>query len=345
MNGRKIMNNIIKRIAQKAGVSIDTVLKVINDDIDITPVEKKRVLDAINELNYNPESLTGDLDKRKTNTIAIITAYLNSFSFYEVYLINGFEKQNMDLGRKYILNQYSTGGNQQRKKELLKAILSETLADGVISMFLKFEQDDLNELKNKNIPVIFIDEEAEGFPSVKLNNFKGAYDAVKYLIDKGRKNIGLVVGQTSSEGVGITPIERFEGYKKALQDNKIPFNKENVIEIINYTFEEGEQSLRSFIERKIKLDAIFCAAGDMVALGIMDEAAKLNIDIPHDLALIGYDDINMASISKPGLTTIKQPIESIGRTALRILDSMIETGKIEQSKIIFEPELVIRGTA
>jgi len=339
------MNNIIKRIAQKAGVSIDTVLKVINDDIDITPVEKKRVLDAINELNYNPESLTGDLDKRKTNTIAIITAYLNSFSFYEVYLINGFEKQNMDLGRKYILNQYSTGGNQQRKKELLKAILSETLADGVISMFLKFEQDDLNELKNKNIPVIFIDEEAEGFPSVKLNNFKGAYDAVKYLIDKGRKNIGLVVGQTSSEGVGITPIERFEGYKKALQDNKISFNKENVIEIINYTFEEGEQSLRSFIERKIKLDAIFCAAGDMVALGIMDEAAKLNIDIPHDLALIGYDDINMASISKPGLTTIKQPIESIGRTALRILDSMIETGKIEQSKIIFEPELVIRGTA
>ena len=339
------MNNIIKRIAQKAGVSIDTVLKVINDDIDITPVEKKRVLDAINELNYNPESLTGDLDKRKTNTIAIITAYLNSFSFYEVYLINGFEKQNMDLGRKYILNQYSTGGNQQRKKELLKAILSETLADGVISMFLKFEQDDLNELKNKNIPVIFIDEEAEGFPSVKLNNFKGAYDAVKYLIDKGRKNIGLVVGQTSSEGVGITPIERFEGYKKALQDNKIPFNKENVIEIINYTFEEGEQSLRSFIERKLKLDAIFCAAGDMVALGIMDEAAKLNIDIPHDLALIGYDDINMASISKPGLTTIKQPIESIGRTALRILDSMIETGKIEQSKIIFEPELVIRGTA
>jgi len=339
------MNNMIKMIAQKAGVSIDVVLKVINDDIDITPVEKKRVLDAINELNYNPESLTGDLDKRRTNTIAIITAYLNSFSFYEVYLINGFEKQNIDLGRKYILNQYSTGGNQQRKKELLKAILSETLADGVISMFLKFEQDDLNELKNKNIPVIFIDEEVEGFPSVKLNNFKGAYDAVKYLIDKGRKNIGLVVGQTSSEGVGITPIERFEGYKKALQDNKISFNKENVIEIINYTFEEGEQSLRSFIERKIKLDAIFCAAGDMVALGIMDEAAKLNIDIPHDLALIGYDDINMASISKPGLTTIKQPIESIGRTALRILDSMIETGKIEQSKIIFEPELVIRGTA
>lgn len=339
------MNNTIKKIAQKAGVSIETVLKVINDDIDIIPAEKKRVLDAINELNYNPESLTGDLDKRKTNTIAIITAYLNSFSFYEVYLINGFEKQNIDLGRKYILNQYSTGGNQQRKKELLKAILSETLADGVISMFLRFEKDDLNELKNKNIPVIFIDEEAEGFPSVKLNNFKGAYDAVKYLIDKGRKNIGLVVGQISSEGVGITPIERFEGYKKALQDNKIPFNKENVIEIINYTFEEGEQSLRSFVERKIKLDAIFCAAGDMVALGIMDEAAKLNIDIPHDLALIGYDDINMASISKPGLTTIKQPIESIGRTALRILDSMIETGKIEQSKIIFEPELVIRGTA
>ncbi|MBP7793310.1 MAG: LacI family DNA-binding transcriptional regulator [Candidatus Goldbacteria bacterium] len=339
------MDDVIEQIARKAGVSEDVVLKVINNDIYVPYDQKKRVVDAISELNYNPESLNGDIGTRKTNTIAVITAYLNSFSFYEVYLINGFEKQNSDLGRKYILNQYSTGGNQQRKKELLKAILSESLADGVISMFLKFEQDDLNELKNKKIPAIFIDEEAEGFPSVKLNNFKGAYDAVKYLIDKGKRNIGLVVGQLSSEGVGITPIERFEGYKKALQDNKIAFDKDKVIEIINYTFEEGEQALLSYIDRKIKFDAIFCAAGDMVALGIMDEASKLNMDIPHDFALIGYDDISMASISKPGLTTVKQPIESIGRTALRMLDSMIETGKIEQSKIIFEPELVIRGTA
>ncbi|MCX7698801.1 MAG: LacI family transcriptional regulator [Candidatus Goldbacteria bacterium] len=339
------MDAIIKQIAKKAGVTEDIVLKVINNDFEISHEEKKRVLDAIKELNYDYESITGDLNRKRTNTIAIITAYLNSFSFYEVYLINGFEKQNSDLGRKYTLNQYSTGGNQQRKRELLRAILSEKLADGVISMFLKFEQDDLKELKNKKIPVIFIDEEAEGFPSVKLNNFKGAYDAVKYLIDKGKRNIGLVVGQMKSEGVGITPIERFEGYKKALMDNNIAFDQNKVIEIINYTFEEGEQSLRSFVERKVKLDAIFCAAGDMVALGIMDEAAKLNIDIPHDLALIGYDDINMASISKPGLTTVKQPIESIGRAALRILDSMIETGKIEQTKIIFEPELIIRGTA
>lgn len=338
------MDAIIKQIALKTGLSEDIVLKVINDDIEISAENKKRVLAAIGELNYNFESLTDNINKKKTNKIAIITAYLNSFSFYEVYLINGFEKQNSDLGGKYVLNQYSTGGNQQRKKELLKVILSETLADGVISMFLKFEQDDLSELRKSKIPVIFIDEEVEGFPSVKLNNFKGAYDAVKYLIDKGKKNIGLVVGQLRSEGVGITPIERFEAYKKALSDNKIPFDKDKIIEIINYTFEEGEQSLRSFIERKVKLDSIFCAAGDMVALGIMDEAAKLNIDIPHDLALIGYDDINMSSISKPGLTTVRQPIESIGRTALRILDSMIETGKIEQSKIIFEPELVIRGT-
>lgn len=339
------MDSVIKQIARKAGVTEDIVLKVINDDANISSEQKKKVLNAFNELNYSPEFLTASINKKRPPTIAVVTAYLNSFSFYEVYLINGFEKQNSEFGNKYVLNHYSTGGSKQRKKELIKAILSEALADGVISMFLKFEQDDLNELKNKNIPVIFIDEDAEGFPSVKLNNFKGAYDAVKYLIDKGKRNIGLVVGQISSEGVGITPIERFEGYKKALQDNNIAFDKNKVVEIINYTFEEGEQSLRSFIERRVKLDSIFCAAGDMVALGIMDEAAKLNIDIPYNLALIGYDNINMASISKPGLTTVKQPIESIGRTALRILDSMIETGKIEQSKIIFEPELVIRGTA
>ncbi|HPD18366.1 MAG TPA: LacI family DNA-binding transcriptional regulator, partial [Candidatus Goldiibacteriota bacterium] len=120
------MDDVIEQIARKAGVSEDVVLKVINNDIDVPYDQKKRVVDAISELNYNPESLNGDIGTRKTNTIAVITAYLNSFSFYEVYLINGFEKQNSDLGRKYVLNQYSTGGNQQRKKELLKAILSES---------------------------------------------------------------------------------------------------------------------------------------------------------------------------------------------------------------------------
>ena len=113
--------------------------------------------------------------------------------------------------------------------------------------------------------------------------------------------------------MGITPKERFEAYKKALADHNMQFNEKNMIQIMEYTFEEGEQAMKEFVNRKAGLDAIFCAAGDMVALGIMDEAFKQKIDIPGDLALVGYDDINMASLSKPQLTTVRQPIEEIGK--------------------------------
>jgi LacI family transcriptional regulator len=338
------MKGTLVQIARKAGVSEDVVLKVINgEDVDATT--KRRVLDAISELNYNPEHLDGGLPDVKTNTIAVVTAYMSSFSFYEVYLINGFEKQNSEMGRKYSITQYSTGGSQQRKRELLHAIENENIADGIISMFLQFDKEDLKALKDHGIPVVFIDEEMEGFPCVKMDNFKGAYNAVEYLIKKGKKNIGLVVGQVSSEGVGITPKERFEAYKKALIDHNMPFDEKKVLEIMEYTFEEGEQAMKTLSDRKLGLDAIFCAAGDMVALGIMDEAFKQKIDIPADLALVGYDDINMASLSKPQLTTVRQPIEEIGRTAFKMCAEMVETGKMEPKTVILEPQLIIRGSA
>jgi LacI family transcriptional regulator len=338
------MKGTLEQISQKAGVPQDIVLKVINGE-EVEPVTKRRVLDAINELNYNPEHIDGGLSGMKTNVIAVVTAYLNSFSFYEVYLINGFEKMNGEMGRKFTINQYSTGGSQQRKKELLHAIQNENIADGIISMFLQFDQDDLKTLKEHNKPLVFIDEEMPGFPCVKMDNFKGAYNAVEYLIKKGRKKIGLVVGQVSSEGVGITPRERYDAYKKALESHGMHVDDRHVIQIMEYTFEEGEQAMKEFVNRGVKLDAIFCAAGDMVALGIMDEAFKQKIDIPADLSLVGYDDINMASLSKPQLTTVRQPIEEIGKTAFKMCVDMINNGNMEPRTIILEPQLIIRGSA
>lgn len=338
------MKGTLIQIAKKAGVAEDVVLKVINGEENDAAV-KRRVLDAISELNYNPERLDGGLPEVKTNTIAVVTAYMNSFSFYEVYLINGFEKQNSETGRKYTITQYSTGGSQQRKKELLHAIQNEHIADGIISMFLQFDKEDLKALKDHGIPVVFVDEEMEGFPCVKMDNFKGAYNAVEYLIKKGRKKIGLVVGQVSSEGVGITPKERYDAYKKALADHKIEFDDKKVIEIMEYTFEEGEQAMKELSARNLGLDAIFCAAGDMVALGVMDEAFREKIDIPANLSLVGYDDINMASLSKPQLTTVRQPIEEIGKTAFKMCVEMVETGKMDARTVILEPQLIIRGSA
>ena len=280
-----------------------------------------------------------------TKKIAVITAYLNPSSFFELLLISGFERKNAEMGGKYKIEQYSTVGSEGRRKDFMHGVLAGKVADGIISMFLKFDDEDTAALRKNNIPVVFIDEEMKGFHSVTVDNFKGAYMATEYLIKKKKKNIGLVVGQMKTEGVGVTPFERLKGYKSALQDYGMEYHESNVVEITDYTFEEGEQALRELLKRGKKFDGVFSAAGDMVALGIMDEAEREAIDVPHDLAIVGYDDINMASLSKPPLTTIRQPIEEIGKESFRLLAETLEGKHKKPRKLIFDPELIERGSA
>lgn len=283
--------------------------------------------------------------KRKTGNIAVVTAYTNSFSFYEVYLLNGFEKKNSELSEKYSINQYSTGGNNQKKKNLIKALVSESLADGVISMFMKFDAEDLEELRKHNIPVVFIDEDSPGQHEIKLNNYKGAYDATQYLIKKGRKNIALVSGSMGPEDVGVTPKERFDAFKKALADNNMAFDPKRMVEVVHYSFEEGEQALAELLKKDPTIDAVFSAAGDMTALGVLDEALRQKIEVPQQISIVGYDDINMAALSRPALTTVKQPIVEMGYTAFELLCNTIAGKVSEPETIVFEPKLIVRDSA
>lgn len=338
------MDSTLQQIAKKAGVSETEVFKVLNDDPAVSEEMKRKVINAVSELTNEHDPSEQNQNKRRTETIAIVTAYMSTFSFYEVYLMNGFELQNIQMGHKYTINQYSTHGNDQKKKEFVRSILSETTADGMISMFLKFDDDDIASLRARNFPVVFIDEEAEGFHSITIDSYKGGYMATQHLISRGRKNIGLIIGQIKGEGVGITSMQRLNGYKQALAEHNIPFDDTKIIEVKEYAFKEGVNSLADMVRRKVKIDSIFCAAGDVVAMGVIEQANRAGINIPKDIALVGYDDINMASISKPALTTIHQPVEDMGKKAFELLVDTIEGIELKPRKIVLEPRLVVRAS-
>ncbi len=124
------MRSTLRQIARKAGVTEDEVLKVLNDDATVPEEIKLKVVNAVNTLTNSSDSTAEAYNERKTETVAIVTAYMSSFSFYEVYLMNGFELQNIQMGHKYSINQYSTHGNDQKKKSLsslfyLKQLLME----------------------------------------------------------------------------------------------------------------------------------------------------------------------------------------------------------------------------
>lgn len=337
------MSVTLEDVAKKAGVSHTTVSMVIHNDPRITVETKERVSRAIKELNYHPNYMARGLAKGKTNTIAVVSSFYSSF--FELEILRGFHNAMNEIGEGYELNQYSTLAKAESKKNILRNILYGKRADAVIVLNLKPDKALLSEFKRNEVPLVLVEEQMKGVHVLKMNNEKGGFIATEYLLKKGRKNIAVIGGELSGEEIGISPRERLDGYKKALEAAGIAFRQELVAEIKDYSMEDGRMALRMLLEKNLNTDAVFCSAGDIVACGVIAEAKERGIKIPQDISLVGYDDIMISSLVSPALTTVKQPVEKMGedafRTAIEAAENKIKGAKVE----IFEPELVIRETA
>jgi LacI family transcriptional regulator len=337
------MNITIKDVAKKVGVTPTTVSMVLKNDPRISDQTKTRVLNAVKELNYYPNYIGQSLVKGKTDTIAVVSNMF--FAWFKMDILNGigraiFENKCM----KYRMNQYAT--RPDAEDETLREILHGRRADSVIMISIRPGMDVLDEFKKAGRPLVLIEDVVEGFAGVKVDNFKGAYNATDYLLKKGRKNIGILTGQAAEGRGGLNVLERIDGYKKALDDNNIDIRKRFMVETTCYTFEEAKGAFDRFMENKKGIDAIFCAAGDISAMGIIKRAQERGVRIPDDVAVVGYDDIVMSSVVSPSLTTVKQPIFEMGQAAVRmIVEQMENNSKGPCEVVVFQPELVVRESA
>jgi LacI family transcriptional regulator len=330
------MRVTIKDVAKKVGVTPATVSMVINNNPKISQKTREKVLEAIKEMNYHPNYIGRSLVKGKTNNIGVVASFFASL--FALESVRGIEQ--VLRNTQYNLILYSTRGLEEKEADLLQRIYYERRADGLIIISLKAEKNIIEEFKKEGIPIVFIEELVEGAPTVKFNNIKGAYIATEYMIKKGRKNIALVVGDK-----GLNAEERIKGYKEALNKYGMNYNEENVINVLNYSFEEGEEILDIILEKENKIDGIFCGAGDITAIGIMDAAKNRGIKIPDDIAIIGYDDIYISNLTSPSLTTVRQPIMQMGMRSFELLMELLDGKTNTDGKIIsFEPELVIRDS-
>jgi LacI family transcriptional regulator len=328
------MRVTIKDIGKRVGVTPATVSMVINNSPKISQKTKERVMQAIKEMNYHPNYIGRSLVKGKTNNIGVVASFFASL--FALESVRGIEQNLRKTPYNLIL--YSTRGIEENEKDLLRRIFYERRADGLVIISLKMEKEILDEFKSEGIPVVFIEEIVEGAPTVKFNNIKGAFLATEYMIKKGRKNIAIVIGDR-----GLNAEERLKGYKEALEKYNIPLKNDNVINVLNYSFEEGEEILNMILERQEKVDGVFCGAGDITAIGIMDAAKSRGVRIPEEFGIIGYDDIYISNLTTPSLTTVRQPIAQMGMRSFDLLMEMIEGKTGSESKIIsFEPELIIR---
>jgi LacI family transcriptional regulator len=326
------MRITIKDIARKVGVTPATVSMVINNNPKISIATRERVQKAIKEMNYRPNFTGRSLVKGRTNNIALVAPLMSSFFTMEI--VRGVESK--ISGTEYNLVLYST----INKEKSISEICYEGRADGVIFVSVKPDDDMLKDFERMEIPAVFVEEVVDGFPGVKFNNVKGAYVATEYLLKTKRKNIGIIIGK---EGMWVT--ERLKGYRDALEDNDVEFKPERVARVSDDTFGEGKEALRKLLKENKKLDAVFCASGDITAVGVIQEARQLKINVPEELGVVGFDDIYLSGLTHPAITTVNQPEFEMGTKAFELLMEVLTSSDKKVKKVIsFDPELVIRDS-
>lgn len=331
----------IHDVARLAGVSHTTVSWVIHDDKRISPATKEKVQKAIAELNYHPNQVARSLVRGKSNTIAILASFYSSA--FEIEIMKGIE-QGFDLSMsQYGILQYATRDDPVKKNDILEQIVYGRKADAVICLNLQVDDKMIAAFLQNNVPVILVENTKPQVCSVKSDSFTGGYQATRHLLERGRTRIGIVSGTFEDSEDSSSARDRYAGYVKALEEAGLVPSPGSFIPIRDYYFEEGQEAVKHIIGNN--LDGIFCAAGDMVAMGILDGAKKQGLKLPEAFSLVGYDNLIISSLIQPSLTTVSQPLQAMGRQALFMCMEALQQGKYEPVHTVYQPELVIRESS
>jgi len=239
-----------------------------------------------------------------------------------------------------------TDGNEEKETKYLKGLLEREI-EGVIMIPVSSEFNSqsvyfLKRLKEKNIPVVFVDIKVENFECdyVETDNYHAGYEATKYLIEKGHRKIGIILGHDVN-----TIRERFSGYLQCLKDNKIEFNK---LYVKRHTFqkyyeETGYICGLELLNLKNPPTAIFCTC-DSIAVGLYKACHEMNLKIPQDISIIGFDNLKFTEYMIPPLTTIHQEKDKMGEYAAKILIERIKGSDLPVQKIFLKHKLIERGS-
>jgi len=330
------MKSTMKDVAREAGVSTATVSHVINKTRFVEKETENKVLRVMEKLDYYPNSAAQSLRSQKTKVIGLIVPDISNFFFTTV--IRGIENTLKKYGYNLILA--DSDENLEIEKEQIK-VFNAKLIDGLIVASASGDHTFLKKLLNRNSPVVFIDRKPQGCcpgDCVLVNNAEGAYKAISVLIKKGHSKIGAITGLpglTTSE-------ERIMGYKKALVDYGIKVDQ-NLIKIGNSRYDSGYKLMKELLLNS-NITALF-VTNNLMTIGAMQFLKEKQINVPDELAIIGFDDYKWASITNPPLSVVKQPSRRIGEKASELLIRRIKKEETGDYKVYrLSTKLVIRDS-
>lgn len=328
----------IRDIAKLAGVGVSTVSRVINDHPDVKDETREKILKIIKESNYIPNNSARILKKNNTNNIGVLVKGVFNPFFAE--MINIIGNRINEAGYTMILqqNDYATEDDVDN----LIAFVKEKRLQGIICLGGNFLNINDESFQFLDIPVVLTSvntlskESKSKFSSIGIDNVLSAKASIQYLIDKGHRNIGILLGEKND--VGISGL-RLEGYRKALEENNIPYSEENVF-IGDYDYSGAYRVTKEIINNRKDITAIF-SISDIMAVGAAKSVIDQGLKVGEDISIMGFDGMDISKYYNPGITTVKQPKKNMANNSIDLLLALLAK-KEEHKHIIFETKIIER---
>ncbi len=326
----------IKAVAEKAGVSVATISRVLNHPDMVSEKTKEHILAVMKELDYMPNWFARNLHMNKTSLIGLLIPDFLDPCYME--LAKGVE--DVAHQKKYNIMLCNTEGAVEKEKEYIETFISRKV-DGLILVSTLLTEEDLQQIKKRDISIILIEKRdfLHNVDVVYTNYKEASEEAMAHILEMNYREIAFIYGRQPK----LENLKKLEGYKNALQMAGVEFNEEYVEEEDN-TIEGGYLAAAKLLELKRPPRAIFVAS-DMMAFGVMDRIKREGLSIPRDVAIVGFDNLRVSAIMEPQLTTIATPMYRMGLVGTRLLFDLME-GERDSNRatqdILIESRLKVR---
>jgi len=321
----------IKDVAEKAGVSRQTISRVINNKGDVNEGTRKRVLRIIEELGFQPSLQARSMVTRMTNTIALLIPDITNPFFSEI--VRGIERTVRATQINVLL--LSTDEDVSREVSCIQLAQNYNV-DGMILCSPRLDDVNLRKLIPGARPVVLLNREIDPMDdvvSILVDAHTGGYTAAKYLLDLGHRRIGILVGPSHTD----SGLERLAGYKKAFTDYGVPLD-DNLILHVDSRKDNIHDSAQLLIKRKV---TAILAYNDLVAAKVIQSCTEIDLEVPKDISVIGFDGVPISRLVNPRLTTMELPLYEIGETIANTLMKMINKEDVHHKNTSVVPLLKI----
>lgn len=323
----------IHDVAEKAGVSVATVSRVINksDTVALKSIEK--VKKAIEELSYQPNILARDLRRAETNRVLVLLQSISN-PFYAT-IVKGIE--DIAQKHKFSIMLCNTDSDLIREKNYID-LMAKKVVQGAILLDTEMTKDELNALSEDSKVVLCCEyKQGVNISHVMIDNYMAAKTLVRHLLSLGHRRIALIAGDTHLTSTSL----RYKGYVDALLEAGISLDEDLIYWSGTSSFKMGMRAMESLLYSKDRPSAVF-AMSDVLAIGAIKSINSKGLSVPDDIAVAGFDGIEVAAVIKPGLTTIAQPNYDMGCIAMELLIKEMKDNAKNKQEIVIEHELVIR---